>query len=63
MFWIIWHNFCFLKNNDVLDLLKEKNLVSAYAEEPPLSPLLTEENQQMNCSPEYVIIIIILIFV
>jgi hypothetical protein len=47
----------------VLDLLKEKNLVSAYAEEPPLSPLLTEENQQMNCSPEYVIIIIILIFV
>ena len=37
----------------MIDLLKEKNVVSPYAEEPPLSPLLSEENQQMNCSPEY----------
>jgi hypothetical protein len=42
----------------MIDLLKEKNVVSSYAEEPPLSPLLTEENQQMNCSPEYVIILL-----
>ena len=38
----------------MVDLLKEKRLVSPFAEEPPVSPLLSEENQQMNCSPEYV---------
>jgi hypothetical protein len=47
----------FFQNNDMVDLLKEKSVVSAYAEEPPISPLLNEENQQMNCNPEYVIII------
>lgn len=40
----------------MIDLLKEKNVINTYAEEPPLSPLLGEENQQMNCNPEYVII-------
>ncbi|CAF0997730.1 unnamed protein product [Rotaria sordida] len=39
-------------NNDMVDLLKEKSVVTPYAEEPPVSPLLNEENQQMNCSPE-----------
>ncbi|CAF3998728.1 unnamed protein product, partial [Rotaria sordida] len=41
-----------LSNNDMVDLLKEKSVVTPYAEEPPVSPLLNEENQQMNCSPE-----------
>ncbi|CAF3776387.1 unnamed protein product [Rotaria sp. Silwood1] len=41
-----------LTNNDMVDLLKEKTVVNPYAEEPPMSPLLSEENQQMNCSPE-----------
>ncbi len=38
-------------------MLKEKSVVSPFAEDPPVSPLLTEENQQMNCSPEYVLVI------
>ncbi|CAF1127607.1 unnamed protein product [Adineta steineri] len=38
--------------NNIIDLLKEKSVVSPFAEEPPISPLLTEETQQMNCSPE-----------
>ncbi|CAF1303782.1 unnamed protein product [Adineta ricciae] len=37
---------------DVLDLLKETDVISPYAEEPPVSPVLSEENQQMNCNPE-----------
>ncbi|CAF3325615.1 unnamed protein product [Rotaria sp. Silwood2] len=41
-----------LTNTDMVDLLKEKTVVNSYAEEPPVSPLLSEENQQMNCSPE-----------
>jgi protein transport protein SEC24 len=41
-------------------LLKEKSVVSPFADEPPISPLLNEETQQMNCSPEYVILISIL---
>jgi hypothetical protein len=32
-------------------------VVSPFADEPPISPLLNEETQQMNCSPEYVILI------
>jgi hypothetical protein len=44
----------------MVDLLKEKSVVNAYAEEPPISPLLNEENQQMNCNPEYVIIMILM---
>ncbi|UJR31552.1 hypothetical protein I4U23_019039 [Adineta vaga] len=39
-------------NADMVDLLKETDVISPYAEEPPISPLLTEENQQMNCNPE-----------
>lgn len=39
----------------MVDLLKEKAVIQPFAEEPPISPLLSEENQQMNCSPEYVI--------
>ncbi|CAF1088386.1 unnamed protein product [Adineta steineri] len=39
-------------NNDMVDLLKETDVVSPYAEEPPMSLLLSEENQQMNCNPE-----------
>ena len=46
-------------NNNFVDLLKEKSVVSPFAEDPPISPLLTEETQQMNCSPEYVILIYI----
>jgi hypothetical protein len=44
----------------MVDLLKEKSVVSPYAEEPPISPLLNEESQQLNCSPEYVIIMILI---
>jgi hypothetical protein len=36
----------------MVDLLKEKTVVSPFTEEPPMSPLLSEENQQMNCNPE-----------
>ncbi|CAF2797756.1 unnamed protein product [Rotaria sp. Silwood2] len=39
-------------NNNLMDLLKVKSVVSPFAEELPISPLLNEENQQMNCSPE-----------
>ncbi|CAF1187664.1 unnamed protein product [Rotaria sp. Silwood1] len=41
-----------VSNNNLMDLLKVKSVVSPYAEEIPISPLLNEENQQMNCSPE-----------
>ncbi|CAF3246703.1 unnamed protein product [Rotaria socialis] len=41
-----------LSNNDMVDLLKEKSVINPFAEEPPMSPFLSEENQQMNCSPE-----------
>ncbi|CAF3954917.1 unnamed protein product [Rotaria sordida] len=41
-----------ISNNNLLDLLKVKTIVSPFTEELPISPLLNEENQQMNCSPE-----------
>lgn len=39
----------------MVDLLKEKTVVSPFTEEPPMSSLLSEENQQMNCNPESVV--------
>jgi len=39
-------------SNQFVDLLKEKSVISPFAEDPPLSPLLTEDNQQMNCRQE-----------
>ena len=34
-------------------------MISPFAEEPPVSPLLSEENQEMNCNPEYVNILLL----
>ncbi|CAF1096174.1 unnamed protein product [Didymodactylos carnosus] len=39
-------------NSEMIDLLKAKSVVSNYAEEAPTSPLLSDENQQMNASPD-----------
>ncbi|UJR15134.1 hypothetical protein I4U23_002099 [Adineta vaga] len=39
-------------NNYLVDLLKEKTVLSPFADDPPISPLLNEDSQQMNCSPE-----------
>lgn len=36
----------------MVDLLKVKSVVSPFSDDPPLSPLVTEETQLMCCSPE-----------
>ncbi|CAF1266761.1 unnamed protein product [Rotaria magnacalcarata] len=39
-------------NNNLVDLLKIKSVISPFVEEPPMTPLVNEETQQMSCSPE-----------
>ncbi|CAF1655503.1 unnamed protein product, partial [Adineta ricciae] len=39
-------------NNYIIDLLKEKTVVSPFAEDALISPLLNEDTKQMSCSPE-----------
>ncbi|CAF4492711.1 unnamed protein product, partial [Rotaria magnacalcarata] len=38
-------------NNNLVDLLKIKSVISPFVEEPPMTPLVNEETQQMSCSP------------
>ncbi|CAF0744717.1 unnamed protein product [Didymodactylos carnosus] len=41
-------------NNEMIDLLKATSVVSSYVEEAPTSSLLSEDNQQMNCSSDVI---------